>query len=243
MCAVPHQAPSSPTASTSRMRTAGSARSRSSRERLCQRTPRRLSISATESNRSGCRGTRMSRSRGWDESSCWYASRASDSSGSCVLPARNTTSSAAMPASLASRSVSALPRSVRAPSNLIDPVDSTTSGGAPRSKNRWAYSSFWTAIRSISASTRRTEPADAPVAAKALLAEASVDDRHFRAVLAGGANQVGPELQFGQHQQVGTNRAASRGARPRSSRAGNRRRSAERSASAQAESRSAWSSR
>ena len=62
--------------------------------RRCQAIPDASSSDATAANRSGCRGTSTSRNRGCAGASARNVASASDSSGSCVLPARNTTSSA-----------------------------------------------------------------------------------------------------------------------------------------------------
>ena len=69
----------------------------SSSVRRCQAMPDASSIRATAWNRSGWRGTMISRSRGQSPLNCRKTSRAADSSGSCVLPARKTMSSAAKP--------------------------------------------------------------------------------------------------------------------------------------------------
>ena len=72
---------------------------------------------------------------------------------------------------------------------------------APSARNRSAVSSFCAAIRSICRSTRADERPQAAIAAKALVAQPAVDDRHPRAVPLGGRDQIRPQLQLGQHQQ------------------------------------------
>ena len=186
ICAVPHQWPSSPTASTRRIR--------ASDRRLRHRKP----SSAVASARRGGQAARRLRRTARDAAGRGSAaaaetrptsrsktSRASDSSGSCVLPARKTMSSSAMPASCASRCVFGMLRSVRAPSNLIEPVICTaarpsaerdeTARHIPRSARRSGRS-----CPARAAASQR----DPPVAAKALFAEPAVDDRDLRAVLA-----------------------------------------------------------
>ena len=145
--ARPHQALSSPTVSTSRIRfSLGGVSASCSKLRRCQRSCFAFSNLATSSKRSGCRGTSTSLRCG---TSFWRVQNvliASDSSGCCVLPARKIISCGWCPASLAKLVVAGFLRSLSAPSNLIDPVTLTCSVAAPRSRNRSAYSVFCTAI-------------------------------------------------------------------------------------------------
>ncbi len=138
IAAVPHQAASSPVTSTSSTRAARSGPSISRRLRRCQATPDADSSPAISSDRSACRGTRISRRAGRLAESLRNVSIASDSSGAWVLPARKTTSSAVMPASSATfRTLSEL-RSPRAPSYFIEPATITSS--APSERKRSASS-------------------------------------------------------------------------------------------------------
>ena len=96
--------------------------------RRCQGMPESSSNFATASNRSGCRGTRISRNCGCCGDKRRKISTAICSSGSCVLPARKTMSSSAMPASWRSATVRELWRSVCAPSYFSEPVTSHAIG-------------------------------------------------------------------------------------------------------------------
>ena len=141
---------------------------------------------------------------------------ASDSSGSCVLPARKTTSSG-VDAGEAGQSLRLGGVAIGASAVEFDRAGDVNrcSDRRPSARNRSAYSSFCTAIRSIWPSTGRTSQANPPVAAKALLAEPAVDDGDLRAVLLGRGDQVRPQLQLGQHEQRRAGCGASPAARPR----------------------------
>ena len=51
------------------------------------------------------------------------------------------------------------------------------------------------------AEQRSQQRTKSPITTKTPLAEPAVDDRHARARIPGGPNQIGPQLEFGQHQQ------------------------------------------
>ena len=143
-------------------------------------------------------------------------SSASCSSGSCVLPARKTMSSGAMPAKRGQPlGVGHCCRSVSAPSNLIEPVTCTACRPCARGpETARRIPPFCAAIRSSCRSVGGHQRPKPPIAAKAALAQPAVDHRHAGPAGPGRANQIRPQLQLRQHQQRGRMRRIARPHRP-----------------------------